>query len=391
TPNGYPTASTFGLNGTTNNYDINGSSSSALTGYASNIDGNPNLKWETAETLDVALEFGLLNNSLNVEVGYYNKKTKDLLVQLTRPATAGLAENPFVNIGESSNKGVEFAINYDGRISNGFGIQAGINMSFNKNEVTGLNPDNAEQFLPTFDFRGNTVTRIQKGFPISYFYGYDIEGFYSSQTEVDRLDQSNGVVGGFKYRDIDGDGKITSDDRTQIGSPHPDAIYGINLGFSYDQFSLTFFADGTVGNEIYDFKKYFTDLHFFPGALKTTVLDSWSPNNLNATVPLISNDVTGQEIPSSFYIEDGSYFRMRNINLNYNLPSSILSNLNIASANIYFQVDNAFVITKYSGLDPEINVLNDPNNPRSDQNLGIDRGAYPNPRSFILGLNISLQ
>jgi len=390
TPTGYPTASSFGLNGTTNNYDIGGTSSSALTGYASSIDGNPNLKWETAETFDLALEFGLLNNDLNIEVGYYNKISRDLLVRLTRPATAGLAEDPFVNIGESSNKGVEFAINYNGELSDGLGIQAGINMSFNKTEVTGLNPDNADQFLPTFDFRGNTITRIQKGYPISYFYGYDVEGFYSNQAEVDALEQSNGVVGGFKYRDVDGDGKITGDDRTQIGSPHPDAIYGINLGFTYNQFALSLFADGTIGNEIYDFKKYFTDLHFFPGTLKTSVLDSWSPSNPNATVPLISNNVTGQELPSSFYVEDGSYLRMRNINLSYTLPNSVNSSLNIAAAKIYFQVDNAFVITNYSGLDPEINVLNDPNNPRSDQNLGIDRGAYPNPRSFILGVNISL-
>ena len=385
TPNAYPTFSTFGLNATTNNYDVTGSSSSALLGYAAIVDGNSTLVWETAETIDAAIELGLLNNNLVFEFGYYNRETKDMLVQVPRPGTSGLAADPYVNIGDMLNTGFETLISYQGKITEDIGFQIGANASFNKNEVVRLS-DNDESFVSGRIFRQNRLTRTQKGQPISSFYGFEIDKddkFYTTQAEVTALGQSNGAVGSFKYKDTNGDGKITDADRTFIGSPHPDAIFGINFGISYqNMLSLTAFLDGTYGNDIYNFKKYFTDFHFFPGAVTTNVLDSWTPNNPNAILPLNSSTITNQEIPNSYYIEDGSYLRVRNIKLSYNLPANILKSLKMRNADVFVQVDNAFVFTQYSGLDPEINIITGYEDSDVNLNLGIDRGAYPNPRSL---------
>ena len=388
TPIAYPVYSTFGLNATTNNYDIGGSSSSAEVGYASSRDGNLNLVWETAETFDVGLEMGFLNNRLNFEVAYYSKKTKDMLVKVPRPATSGLADDPFENIGDMQNRGFEFLVDYSGSINNSLDISSSLNLSFNKNEVLKLADE--EQFIGGYTLRQNRVTRTEKGYPISYFFGYEVDGIYSSQAEVDRLGQSNGAVGSFRYKDINGDGKIDSADRTMIGSPHPDVLLGYSLAFNYRNFGLSIFMDGTLGNDIYDFKKYFTDFHFFPGALKTTVLDAWSTTNPNGILPISSDSVTNQEIPNSYYVEDGSYVRMRNIKVNYTFPKDWLTPLKIEAAQVYFQIDNAFVITKYSGLDPEINVFDNPYDENVNLTLGVDRGAYPNPRSFVLGFSLNL-
>ena len=390
TSTAYPTSSTFGLNGTTNNYDINGTSSSALIGYASSRDGNPNLKWETAETLDIAVEMAFLENRLNLEVGYYDKTTKDMLVRVPRPGTSGLAEDPFENIGDMRNKGIEFLIGYKGNLTSEISFNTSLNMSFNRNEVLKLS-DNDQSFIQGRSFRQNPLTRTEQGQPISYFFGYQVDGFYSSQSEVDALGQSNGAVGSFRYADVNNDGEIDENDRTKIGSPHPDALFGFNLGFNYRDFGLTFFLDGTLGNEIYNFKKYFTDFHFFPGAVSTNALNAWTPNNPNAVLPISSNSVNNQEIPNSYYVEDGSYLRMRNIQLNYNVPKNVLETTGLKSLRAFIQVDNAFIITKYSGLDPEINILNDINANDVNLNLGIDQGAYPNPRAVVFGLNIGIQ
>ena len=153
-------------------------------------------------------------------------------------------------------------IGYNGYITNELSFNTNINISFNKNEIIKLS-DNDQSFIQGREFRQNPLTRTQRGQPISYFYGFKVDGFYETQVEVDRLGQSNGAIGSFKYADINGDGTINQDDRTKIGSPHPDALYGFNLGFDYKNFGLTFFFDGTLENEIYNFKKYLQISTFF--------------------------------------------------------------------------------------------------------------------------------
>jgi TonB-dependent starch-binding outer membrane protein SusC len=196
-------------------------------------------------------------------------------------------------------------------------------------------------------------------------------------------------AGSFKFRDVNGDGVITAADRTIIGNPHPDFSYGINVNVGYKNFTLTIFGQGVQGNDIFNYVRYWTDFPTFAGNRSQRMLnDSWRPGKTDALLPQLRSNDSQSSVPSTYYIEDGSYLRLRNVQLGYRLPQSLLSRLGGTQINVYIQAQNLFTFTKYTGLDPEIN-LRDSNGIGQDRHMGVDEGAYPASRAFIGGINLS--
>lgn len=321
-----------------------------------------------------------------------------MLIQVPLPATAGFVDPPFVNVGEMTNTGIDLAINYRDEIDD-FKYDIGFNISSYKNNIDRLgdNPDFAIAGAQARSFR---LTRTQVGSPLSYFYGLDVEGIFNTEAEVSAsADQgfstpSDGL-GRFKYRDVNGDGTIDQNDRTLIGNPHPDFTYGFNVNLAYKNFDFTLFLQGSQGNDLYNFTKYFSDFSgvFFQSGKGTAVLDAWSPSNPNGSVPALSSGTPNKEVePNSYFVEDGSYLRFKNVQLGYTLPSSITDKWGLSKLRLFIQGKNLFTFTKYSGLDPELSLRSFSESDASSANLdiGVDRGAYPVAKTILMGLNIDL-
>jgi hypothetical protein len=236
------------------------------------------------------------------------------------------------------------------------------------------------------------ITR--EGDAVSSFYGYVLDGFYNSQAEIDKGPTPPGAtIGSWKYKDVNGDGKITTADRTILGSPHPKFQVGTNIGLNWKNFDLMAFFFWNQGNQIWNHTKYFTDMRVFVGGISTRVLtDSWTPQNMNAKLPRLG---TGTENgytsfvtsnPSSYFVEDGSYLRAKTIQIGYHVPKNLAAKIHLSDARFYVQAQNLFTITKYTGADPDVQLIQ---NGSGDQYIGVDRAGFPNPKQFLLGLNVS--
>jgi len=360
------------------NYAINGSS--IATGAKLDLIGNPDLKWETSESTNFGFDLGFLQDKLTFSFEYYIIKTKDLITQdfSLISTTAIDASAPYVNLGSFENKGYDISLGYHDQTESGFSYGIDVNLSHYKNEVTDLISD--FQTGAGF-FRGGAITRTEVGLPVSSFYGRKVIGFYGVGEAVD----SNGepMDGRFKYEDINGDGDINDEDRTYIGSPHPDLTYGINLNAGFKGFDFSMFFTGSEGNDIYNYEKIYTDFPtFFNGNRSTRVLDSWTPDNTDAALPALSQNITNSETnPNSFFVEDGSYFRLKNLQLGYTFASKVTDKIGMESIRIYAQGTNIFTITGYDGVDPEIISYD-------NLTLGVDNQIYPISKIYTLGLNI---
>lgn len=349
---------------------------------------NSDVKWEQAQSLNLGLDFTLLNGVIDGSFDWYDKKTKDMLYRVALPAVSvggGLA--PYVNIGKMSNKGVELSLGYHyGQTDNKpFKFDLGVNFSRNVNKIVSLSPTVSEQIYGFF--RSQNTSIIRTGEAISSFYGYKVLGIYQTQAEVTAgPSYDRARVGGFKYADINGDGTITQADRTIIGSPHPDFLYSFSVNASYKNFDISMFFNGSQGNELYDANRYFTDFGVFAGATSTRVLTAWSPTNTGGTTPSpYANASSFEYASSSYYVQDGSFFRMKNLQIGYNLPAKKVfgEKIGIEKIRVYIGATNLFTLTKYKGLDPEVSQSS------SDFSaLGVDQGIYPISRQFLVGLNI---
>jgi hypothetical protein len=265
-------------------------------------------------------------------------------------------------------------------------------------------------------FSGSYIVRNAVGHSIGEFYGYKVAGFWDSQQEINQANaeaqqatgspsaiyQSDVAVGRFRYTDTNGDNQITEADRTFLGNPNPDFSYGINIGATYRGFDFSIFLYGTHGNDIWNNVKWWTDFYAnFQGAKSQTALyDSWTPDHQDAKAPIQETvgSFSTASVPNSYFVEKGSYLRAKNIQLGYTLPGGLLSKLKIERVRIYVQLANAFTITKYSGLDPEIGITSNTDNTSggslnqsfsSTTSFGIDEGVYPNQRQFLIGINAS--
>ncbi len=378
-------------------YPIDGSSSSATLGYDPSQFGNPNAKWEATVSNNFGFDALLFDQAISLEFDIWNRTTSDLLLTVPVVYSAGDARAPAVNVGEMYNEGIDFAIDWTKDLGE-LKLTLGGNISTYRNEVKKLD----EFDTPIFgsNRRVPALTRTSVGDPISSLYGFQVLGIFQSQSEANAWapygSTGYNAPGKFKYADINNDGEINDDDRTIIGNPHPDFVYGINLNLAYQNFNLNIFGNGVQGNDVYNYVRYFADFNTFQGNRSTRALnEAWQPSNPsapraqwvaanpNATSPIMDANDQISSRTSSYLIEDASYFRLRNIQLTYSFDDAINTALGISGGQVYLQGQNLFTITNYSGLNPEIQTGN-------DIQLGYDGGFMPVSKTLIIGLNVSL-
>lgn len=345
-------------------------------GQALTSEGNPDLKWETTQETDVGIDFEGFNDKVSFSANYYYKQTKDMLLRVPIPAFTGVQQAPFVNGGEVLNKGIELMLAYRHTQSEQLSYDISVNFSHNSNEVTALNNNQAAIFSA-----GN-YSRTVVGEPIATFYGYVMDGIFQTEEEVkSHAFQSTGTAAGdIRFQDLNNDGIINQDDRRNIGNPWPDFNYGINGSVRFKQFDLSLAFQGVYGNDIIGAWKYFTrGSNFYNYDLE--MLNSWQGEGSSNTLPRLNvNDPNDNLRISSFFIEDGSYLRLKHFQLGYTLPTGTIKQ--IRKLRLYVIGQNLLTWTQYPGFDPEIG------SPGSSLDIGVDRGYYPQPRTVTVGLNV---
>lgn len=345
---------------------------------------NPDIRWEESEQLDIALDFGLYENRLTGSIDYYKKTTNGLLEIIDVPGHIG-NDAPTVNAGGVENKGFEFVVNWRNSIGE-LNYSVGVNGAFNKNTITDIK--NPAGFISgaSSGLLGS-VTRSEVGQPIAYFWGFQTDGLFQTQAEVfqhigpegDVL-QPNAVPGDVKFIDINGDGVIGDGDQTKIGDPTPDMTFGINANANYKGFDFSMLFTGSVGNDIYNsaFRKDLTKAN-----KPTSILGRWTGEGTSNSIPrLDDSNRNGNNRNSDLYVENGSFVKLRNAQIGYTLPGSILDKIGATSWRFYLSAENLFVITSYSGADPEIGAI-------SSFDIGVDRAIYPQARTIRVGTSIS--
>ncbi len=385
-----PNSAIFSTLSTNENYLL-GSDESTAVGLAPLRPGNPDLKWETTTTTNVGLDLGFLNNSITFTADYFVKKTSDLLLETPILQTSGYSLNPTVNAGEIENKGLEFSLNYKKRI-NDFLFSIGGNISIIDNEVISLATEGSVISTGSANNGLNGISRTEAGRPLASFYGLEAIGIFQNQAEIDNnASLSGNLPGDVRYRDVNGDGVIDDKDRTFIGSPLPDFIYGINMDITYKQFDLSLFFQGTQGNDIFN-----ATGPLLVGALEsnlsTEFLNRWTGEGTSNSIPRATFDGFANNVKSSSrFVEDGSFFRLKNIQLGYSISEDVLKKTFLSSARLYLAAQNLFTITNYKGLDPELGIdeTQTQDGSKTTLDIGIDRGRYPSSRTVSVGLDIN--
>lgn len=370
-------------------YPIDGSLTS---GMWHNAYSNPNVKWEQVSALNLGLDFTLLQGDFDGSFDWYNKKTKDMLYLLPLPAVAaGRAASPYVNIGDMENKGIELSLNYHygRRQQSAFTLDLSGTISRNVNKIVSLAPSVSQQVYGSF--RSMETSILKPGEAIGAFYGYKVIGIYSdadmANTAVAKYEDGRSRAGALKYEDVNGDGKIDANDRTIIGSPHPDFVYSFNINAGYKNFDFMAYFYGSKGNKNYEATRYFTDFGVFRGQKSERVLDAWdAKNNPSSMIPSQVNNASAYEYASSsYYVQDASFLKLKNLQVGYNFDTNKVfgNNTGIKKLRAYVGVTNLFTITKYQGLDPEVSAT-----PSTYSALGVDFGVYPQARQYMLGVSL---
>ena len=369
-------------------YDIGGNNNSIIAGFRATALGNPNLKWEENRSTNVGTDLTLWDSRLNVVFDWYTRKTSNLLFDPRLPATAGRAAAPIVNIGSMRNTGFDFSVGHRA---------ANWNVTFNgshyKNEILTI-AEGRTEFSGPYGVRFGNPVRNRVGHPVGAFYGYVVNGFFRDSADVANSPKQAGAKPGrFKWKDINRDGKIDANDRTIIGSPHPDFTAGLDMGFRWRSFDLNSTIFGSFGNDVFDTQKQFYIFRNFDTNVRKDLLaNSWTPTRQNAKYPRLDYTDTYSKDLSSFYVEDGSYVRLRNLQIGYTIPANTpwISRA-LVGTRVYLQGENLFTITGYDGLDPALPALNVTGAAGDvrDQARGIDVGTYPSNRVFSIGITTS--
>jgi TonB-dependent starch-binding outer membrane protein SusC len=383
--------SSFGGGAATTFYDINGTNGSSLaTGYTAQSVGNPGLKWETQIQKNLGVDALLFNNHLDLSFDFYNRTNKDFLFARTFPGTFPYdVASPVQNLGKISNKGFELSATWRNKVTKDFDYSVGVNLTRNKNKIEDLAKDlGLTTFFAGVESRIGPLVRHEIGQPVSTFYGYTVDGIFQNAAEVAASGQPNAAVGAFRWKDINGDKKIDDLDKGVIGNPNPTLVFGINLSATYKDFDISMFMQGTKGNDIFNYTRYFTDFFGFNGNRSNRMLyESWTPTRTDAKLPLLNVNDKESFKPSSYYIEDGSYLRCKSLQIGYKVPANILKRIKIDNLRVYVQGQNLFTITKYGGLDPALGTRSGGNAP--DPYFGVDGGNYPSSRLISIGANLS--
>ncbi len=373
-------------------YDVSGSNSLS-PGYRETRLGNPDLKWEENRSQNVGADMVLFDGRINFVVDLYRRSSNNLLFAPQIPGTAGIADPPIVNIGQMRNTGFDFSVGHQSAYWN-----VTFNGSHYKNKIVSINGAQNFFYGPITTRYGNQVIN-KVGFPIGSFYGYKTDGYFKDAADAalhtpaggcsatTNYCQDGAAMGRIKFRDLNGDGKITLDDRAVIGSPHPSFTSSLDLGARRGNFDLSATLFGTWGNDIWDVQKeFYVFRNFETNVRKDLVENSWTPTNQNAKYPRLDKNDLYSHALSDFYIENGSYVRLRNVQLGYYVPTSM--SRWVSATRVYVQADNLFTFTGYPGLDPSLpaaNIAGAAGDIR-DQYLGVDRGSYPTSRIFSIGI-----
>jgi len=351
--------------------------------------GNVNVKWESTESTNIGVDLGLLNGKLNLSAEYYDKTTKDMLLIEPIPYFLGFELGPLTNVGSVRNNGVEIQLEWRDKIGKDFNYNVGGNISTIKNEMLSMGTGKA---ISSAALRNGNATYTTVGQPIGSFWGYKTAGLVNTAeqlAEVIKL-QPNAGLGDVIFVDVSKDGKLTDLDKTIIGNPIPKFYYGFNLGMDYKGIDCSVVFEGTYGNDIFNAMRYYTyDLGDVTNK-SVAVLNYWTPTNTNTTIPRLNgNDKNDNKRISDMYVEDGSYLRLKTLQLGYTFPQLLTRKLFISSLRVYVTGQNLLTFTKYTGSDPEIGQLPSNSSSASTLSRGVDIGTYPQAKTFTAGINIT--
>ncbi|MCH8486943.1 MAG: TonB-dependent receptor [Candidatus Cyclonatronum sp.] len=363
-----------------------GADPTVVTGAYPGRIANTNLKWETSEQLSVGLEAAFYDFKYFINLDFYQKQTKGLLLSAPIPAFIGNAA-PIVNGGTVRNTGFELEAGVRDIVGN-LNYDLTLTGTYNVNEITAISNEEGRLFGANVSTSMNSVAMAQVGFPIAFFWGFQTAGIFQSEEDVLNHVNEDGVLiqpnarpGDLIFVDQNGDGQITDEDRVKIGNPYPDFTLGFNINLGWKNWDLNMFIYGAFGQDIFTGGTRRHDLNM-PN-WKASVLDRWTPENTNTSHPRVTiNDPNGNfSRPSDFFIEDGSFVRLRNAAVGYTLPGEWVNRIGARRMRVYAAAQNLFTITGYSGHDPEIGS-------RGALDVGIDRNIYPQARTYMFGVNL---
>jgi hypothetical protein len=380
--------------GTNNNFYAYGRNTLYKPAWSADGMGNPDILWEKTSAGNLGLDFGLFDYSLYGSVDVFLRKTSNMLLKLPMVLSSGMpGTEPWQNAGEVTNNGFEMTLGWKKKIGK---FELDINGNFTKinNKVTKLGEEGNPVwggYLTNASLNSYT-TYTAVGQPIGMFYGWKIDktrydnGIWHEQDReniyLKPVPSEYTTPGDFIFMDLNGDNKIDENDKTFIGNPHPDFMYGLNLLFKYSGFELTVFFQGVQGNEIFNVQRYyFYGYHGSNNAVQGLIDDSYTLNNQEALYPRLTNtiDYNRNYRISDFYVEDGSYLRLKNLQFAYTFPKKVIEKIKLGNLKVYVGGYNLITITNYSGFDPEIGN-------EGNTFIGIDRGAYPQARTFMAGI-----
>ena len=358
--------------------------------------GNSDLKWEITEMTNIGLDVGLWKNRLLLQAEYYIRKTDGLILQTPLAPSLGFSVNTPANVGSMENKGFELQATYTKNVGT-FTWDVSANVSTVKNKVLSFGPDIKSPIFAgaSADYGGFDITRTQVGDVVQSFYGWMVDGIFQSQAEIDSyngkdgdpttLYQSNAKPGDIRFKDVNGDGTITGDDRTILGSFIPDFSYGVSFSANYKNFDVNIFLQGVQGNTVYNGTKVLTQgmLRLFGAG--TDVLNAWTAENTNTDVPrAVDGDPNNNTRTSDRFLESGSYLRLKILSVGYNVPQGTLSKVlkgAVSNFRIYLSAQNLLTFTNYTGYDPEVG-----SRFNGALTSGIDYGQFPQARTFLIGI-----
>lgn len=393
------------------NYPFGLGNSTVYEGATATVLGNNGIVWEKNESYNAGIDLSFFRNKLTFTAEYFNRKTTDMLLRVPTVNSAGLSESPMTNAGAVKNYGWEFDAKWRDNIGSSWRYEIGFNLSWIKNKVTSLGTGNEPVYGAYLSENSivDYVTKTALGQPIGSFFGYVTDGIFqsydeirqSAQYEVGKNDfEQTTMPGDFRFKDLNGDNRITAEDRTYLGSPLPDFVFGVPVSVGYNNFDLTLFFQGQTGNKIFNVMDYY----LYNAAEGNVYADirgkHWSgqlegqgrtffPKNLGASIPdLANNDAPRNFRASDFFVQDGSYLRLKQMQLTWNVPASVLKSLKISSLALSLTAYNLLTITGYDGLDPEVGKISGTEG--NNLNMGVDYGNYPQARSFTFGVKLGI-
>ena len=348
-------------------------------GKASGGISNPEIKWEKQKTLDIGLDMRILRNKVDITADYFKRRTEDLLVSPQVSGLLGTGAAPVVNAGVVENKGMEFAIGYSDGFSDDFKFRIKYNVTAIKNEVISVSGEGEYLEGGSFGISQPAISRMEAGFPLGYFVGYKTDGVFQTQDEIDNsaVGKIAPQLGDFKFVDQNNDGKIDLDDRVNLGNPLPDATMGFSLSIDYKKFDFAAYAFASIGNEIvrnYERNQQLVNKPIW-------YLDRWTGTGSTNLAPRQTIGTNGNTVFSDYYVEDGSFVRLQNVQLGYTFSNDASENSIFDKFRIYVSASNLFTLTKYRGYDPTVGT-------GAPIGGGIDQGIYPSASTFLLGINV---